>query len=249
MDELGIKAISRESLTETVRNQLTQLITDQALKPGDNLPSEGDLADRFGVSRPVIREVLRGLSAIGVVEISQGRRARIRQPSAEHLETFLRFSVFSSENGLEEAVEFRRLLETQIAILAVERITDDELEQLEQVIKGMEQALGTVKPWLDADLEFHTILARSTNNSFMTRIVEALGGLFWEGMRFMHIKRGPENAGPTLERHKNILKALKLRDPDAVKEAMNVHFEYMKPMFWDPNENTDNLTDENRNRQ
>lgn len=240
MEELTIKAINRESLTETVRNQLTQLITDQALKPGDTLPSEGELAERFGVSRPVIREVLRGLNAMGVVEISQGRRPRISQPSAEHLETFLRFSISGSDDGLEEAVEFRRLLETQIAILAAERITEEELYALEQVVERMESALGTVNPWLDADLEFHTILARSTNNNFMARIVEALGGLFWEGMRVMHVRRGPENAGPTLERHRDILEALKSRDPEAVKAAMDVHFDYMKPMVWNiKNTNSD----------
>jgi len=224
MEHLSIETISRTRLSDTVKQRLTQLILDQALKPGDELPSEGDLAESFGVSKPTIREALRALAAIGVVEIVQGKRATVRHPSSEPLEGFFQFAVSHSDQGLREVVELRRKLETEIAVLAAERATAQQVTQMEAAVAKMRDAVGTIEPWLDADLQLHMALAESAGNSLMFYLMEALGGVFRESMRILHLQRGPKGVEATLARHEQIVQAVKARDPQSVRRAMDAHY-------------------------
>jgi GntR family transcriptional repressor for pyruvate dehydrogenase complex len=227
MEQLSIQTISRTRLSDTVKQRLTQLILDQALKPGDELPSEGDLAERFGVSKPTVREALRALAAVGVVEIAQGKRAIVRHPSSEPLEGFLRFAISYSEQGLREVVELRRKLETETAVLAAERATAEQLAKMETAVAKMRDAIGTIEPWVDADLELHLALARGAQNSLMFYLMEALGGVFRESMRILHLQRGPQGIEATWSRHQRIVEAVKSRDPQAVRRAMDAHYDAM----------------------
>lgn len=229
MQELGIQSISSESLTVKVRDQLSQLITSQALNPGDKLPSEANLAEQFGVSKTVIREALRGLAAQGVVEIHQGKLATVRTPSHEPLKSFLKFAIQSKPEGLREALELRRTLEKDIAMIAAERISNDEVEKLECAVEKMSETIGTVEPWVQADVEFHLTLAKSANNRLMLFLVEALRELFHESILLLHTQRLDRDLTATLERHKNIVKAIKDRDPEAARNMMQVHFDATEP--------------------
>jgi GntR family transcriptional repressor for pyruvate dehydrogenase complex len=224
MGHLRIKAISRTRLSDTVKQRLMQLILDQALKPGDELPSEGDLAERFGVSKPTIREALRALAAVGVVEIVQGKRACVRHPSSEPLEGFFRFAISYSDQGLREVIELRRKLETEIAVLAAERATATQVAQMEAAVARMKGAVGTIEPWLDADLQLHMALAESAGNSLMFYLMEALGGVVRESMRVLHLQRGPQGVEATLGRHEQIVRAVEARDTEAVRRAMDAHY-------------------------
>jgi GntR family transcriptional repressor for pyruvate dehydrogenase complex len=225
MEPLAIETISRERLSDTVKQRLMQLIVGHSLKPGDALPSEGDLAEQFGVSKPTIREALRWLAGIGAIEIAQGRRATVRTPSSEPLESFFRFAVGNSSEGLREVVELRRKLETEIAVLAAERAADDQLVRMRAAVDKMRSAIGTIEPWLDADLELHMTLAESARNSLMFYLVEALGGVVRESMRILHLQRGPGGIEATLGRHQRIVDAVQSRDPHAVRRAMDDHFD------------------------
>ena len=82
-EQLPIQAINRTRVSDTVRQSLMQLVLSEALKPGDDLPSEGDLAERFGVSKPTVRDALRTLAGFGVAEITQGKRTTVCGPSSE----------------------------------------------------------------------------------------------------------------------------------------------------------------------
>jgi GntR family transcriptional repressor for pyruvate dehydrogenase complex len=224
MEDLSIETIRRPRLSDRVKQRLTQLILDQALKPGDELPSEGDLAERFGVSKPTVREALRSLAGVGLVEIAQGKRATVRNPSSEPLERFFRFAMTNSDQGLREVVELRRKLETEIAVLAAERATADQLARMEAAVAKMRDAVGTIEPWLDADLQLHMALAESAGNSLMFYLMEALGGVFRESMRILHLQRGPKGVEATLARHERIVQAVKSRDTQAVRQAMDAHY-------------------------
>lgn len=229
MEELAITTVSRERLSDTIRDQLMRLMIDQSLRPGDELPSETKLANQFGVSKPVIREALRGLAAMGVIEIQQGKLATVRSPSSEPLENFLKFAVQGTPEGLREAIELRRTLEKDIAMLAAERVTDEEVRQLETAISKMREATGTVDPWVEADLQFHLTLAKTAKNRLMLFLVEALRGLFHESILLLHVQRPERDTNATLQRHTNIVEAVKAGDPAAAREAMKIHFDATGP--------------------
>jgi len=231
MARLDIKTVNRQRLTDSVTRQLMQAITDQPLRPGDELLSEAELANGFGVSKPVIREALRGLAALGVVEIQQGKLATVRAPTSEPLENFFRFVAHSTREGLREVIELRRVLETEIAALAALRITDDKVCQLEATVAKMGRHLDDVDPWVDTDLGFHILIAESTKNSLMLYLVEALNGLFRESMRLLFLQRELRDEKATHLRHVRIFEALQARDPEAARQAMNVHFDATEPVI------------------
>lgn len=225
-----IKSLYRQSLTDSVRQQLTHLIHNQTWKPGDQLPSEGDLAQRFGVSKPVVREALRGLAAMRVVEIQHGKLPTVCAPCAEPLEDFFRFAINSRGGNLREAIELRRALETYMIKLAAARITEEEIRELEECVGELRLNTEAIDPWVNADLKFHRLIAKSTKNGLMLHLTEALGELVRETIRAMHSQRKLRDSQATLRRHVQIFEALKARDPQRAMQAMTEHFDATEPV-------------------
>ena len=116
-------------LGDAVIQRITQAIHDGRLKPGDSLPSEARIAASFGVSKPIAREAIRQLAAMGVVHIQQGKPTRVQALDAAPLDRFYRFAVRGRANGLTEAVELRRILEPPIAAHSAERRMERQLIQ------------------------------------------------------------------------------------------------------------------------
>lgn len=226
MPDLDIKAIKQGRLSDTVAERLAFILRDK-MQPGDSLPSEGDLAEQFGVSKTTIREALRSLATLGVVELQQGRAATVQAPSSEPLERFFQLATRGTSDGLHDAIELRRILEIGIVALAAERVTAQQLKNMESAINKMEKHIGSDEPWLRADLEFHICIARATNNKLMIFQVKALVGLFHESMRQLHKMRGLEGVRESWERHVRIFEAVSKRDADAARQAMQVHFDYI----------------------
>ncbi|UZF91038.1 FadR family transcriptional regulator [Bosea sp. NBC_00550] len=151
-------------LGDAVIQRITQAIHDGRLKPGDFLPSEARIAASFGVSKPIAREAIRQLAAMGVVHIQQGKPTRVRALDAAPLDRFYRFAVRGRSNGLTEAVELRRILEPPTAAHSAERRSAEDLEKLDLILARMEDALGNVPRWIEADLDFHEAVAASSGN-------------------------------------------------------------------------------------
>src|SRR4030095_13870440 len=142
----------------------TQAMVDAGLKPGDPLPSESQIAASFGISKPIAREALRDLAALGVIQVQQGKVSRIRAIDSAPLERFFRFAVGRTHQGLHDAVELRRMLEPQIARLAAERHTDGDVASLREILAAMEGAIGDIPRWIAADLAFHGQVAAMAHN-------------------------------------------------------------------------------------
>lgn len=231
MEQLPIHAIDRTRVSDTVRQQLMQLVLSQSLKPGDEFPSEGDLAQQFGVSKPTVREALRTLAGFGVVEITQGKRATVCGPSSETLERFFHYAISSTGEGLREAVELRRTLEVEIAALAAERATDVQIAALARAVGEMRSSLGTEEPWVDADVGFHIALAKGAGNSLMVYLVEALNDVFRDTISMLHRSRGPQGIEDTLARHERLFEAIRTHDAQAARARMETHFDATIPFL------------------
>ncbi len=213
-------------LGDAVIERLSSAILDGRLKPGDALPSEGQIATTFGVSKPIAREALRELAAMGVVQVQQGKVSRVRAIDSGPLSRFYRFAMARTERGLQEAVELRRLLEPPIARFAAERRTADELATFRAILARMELALGDVPRWIEADLAFHRHLAVMAHNGLVALQMQGLEPIVREMMEAFNARSARTGVDwrVTFDRHALIADAIAAGDPDASERAVRAHF-------------------------
>lgn len=214
-------------LGDAVIQRITQAIHEGRLKPGDSLPSESRIAASFGVSKPIAREAIRQLAAMGVVHIQQGKPTRVQALDAAPLDRFYRFAVRGRANGLTEAVELRRILEPPIAAHSAERRSAEDIEKLDLILARMEDALGNVPRWIEADLDFHEAVAASSGNRLLDFQIRGLRPVIREVMEIFNSReaRGPEDWQQTFARHVRVVAAIRSGDSAAAFAAMNKHFE------------------------
>jgi GntR family transcriptional repressor for pyruvate dehydrogenase complex len=214
-------------LADGVISALSEAILNGRIAAGAALPSEAQMAARFGVSKQVVREAVRQLEALGVVQIGQGRPTRVVESlDAQPLARFWRFAAGGTRAGLAEAVELRRILEPEVARLAAARATDAEIAALEAILARMQAAMGDVPRWITADLDFHDHLAAMSGNRLIRLQVHGLRPVIEEVMRLFNARepRGAEDWRATLQRHARVADCLRARDVDATGQAMLAHF-------------------------
>lgn len=214
-------------LGDAVIQRITQAIHEGRLKPGDSLPSESRIAASFGVSKPIAREAIRQLAAMGVVHIQQGKPTRVQALDAAPLDRFYRFAVRGRPNGLTEAVELRRILEPPIAAHSAERRSPEDIEKLDLILARMEDALGNVPRWIEADLDFHEAVAASSGNRLLDFQIRGLRPVIREVMEIFNSReaRGPKDWQQTFARHVRVVAAIRAGDAASASAAMNKHFE------------------------
>jgi GntR family transcriptional repressor for pyruvate dehydrogenase complex len=220
----------RQKLSDLAVERLITLLMDSDLKPGDPLQSETDLARAFGVSKPVVREAMHRLVSMGVLDIRQGKPTSVRAINSEPLALFFRFAMRASRQGLREAVELRRTLETEIAVLAATNISDSQLAELGAIVAEMEQARDDADRWVQADVRFHMLLAQASGNTLITFLIEALRSTMEETIRILHGQRLMRDQDATFSRHLAIHDAVAARDVPAARAAMAAHFAATEPV-------------------
>jgi GntR family transcriptional regulator, transcriptional repressor for pyruvate dehydrogenase complex len=226
-DLFGSAEIIPMRLGQAVIERLSEAILDGRLKPGDALPSEGQIAAACGISKQIAREAIRDLAAMGVIQIQQGKVARVRSLDAEPLGRFFRFAVRANKEGLAEAVEMRRLLEPPIARLAAIRQTVDGVARLDAILQRMLEALQDIPPWIEADLDFHETLAEMSGNRLLRLQMRGLRPILQDVMQLFNARRTRSRAEwrETYDRHLVVVEAVRSGDGDAAFRAMEHHFE------------------------
>ncbi|MEM1363342.1 MAG: FadR/GntR family transcriptional regulator [Pseudomonadota bacterium] len=221
---------AQSSRSDAVLNRLADLIADGRLAVGDTLPPESTLASEFQVSKPTVREALRKLEMMGVVEIVHGRGSSVRKISAEPLQFFLRLAVGSLDRGIAEIIEFRRAIEVSAARLACECATEAQLKELATLMDDMPGAAHAHDGWVAWDLQFHALLASMTGNTLLQFMVEAMRPIMRDSISMLHSQKELRDAQKTLERHTAIAKAIAARDSAAAQAAMEAHFDASVPV-------------------
>lgn len=224
MTVAGSASTTRPQLTKVIVGELMNLITDEGLEAGDRLPTEAALIERFGVSRTVIREGLRELSALGIVSLQQGKPTTVRAPAAAPLQAYFKFAVNGRAAGLWEGFELRRSLEVEAAGLAAERAPSDLLNELERIVALMKETVHDTDRWVHDDLRFHVLIARGTGNKLTENLVEALSDVIQVGVRTLYEQAELLNVEQTYQRHARIFEAIRSRDEGAARAAMRDHF-------------------------
>lgn len=218
------RSVQRETTLSTrVIRQIEDLILQKKLKPGDRLPSERDLAEQLAVSRTVVREAIRSLVAKGLLKVRPGIGATIRQPSAatvtESVHLFLRTG--GAELTYNKVHEIRRVLEIEIAGLAAQRRTADDLVQLERILGGMAALDDDRERFAETDVKFHAALAEATQNELFSLLLDSIADIMLE-VRYsgFELAGAPERA---LGYHRAIYEQVKAGDPNGARNAMREH--------------------------
>jgi GntR family transcriptional repressor for pyruvate dehydrogenase complex len=216
--------VSVGRISEIIVEQIRLLMRQGQLKPGDRLPPERDLCERFGVSRVTVREALRMLESAGLVEIRVGARggAFVTAPSSnrvgEGLADLLTLSVISAA----DVTEVRLILEVGIVPLVCERATEDDLAKLEKICERAEVAVRNREYTMDMSLEFHTAVAQATHNPALEMLVES-----FRGPILMSLKEAkevaPEMGGLGSKEHERFVQAVRRRDADGAARIMREH--------------------------
>lgn len=169
-------ALRRESLADQAAAAILQMIIDGGKVPGDYLPSTGELAERFGVSRTVIREALADLAGRGLVARSQGRESVVASPGARQLHELLTFHVHRQSMPVTALVEFRRCVEVECAGLAAARATAEQHQRLRRAIDSAADPAAAGSP-VEQEHAFHRQVAVASHNPLFVLLLDAVGEL------------------------------------------------------------------------
>lgn len=216
---LPLRPLQRQDLVRGVVERMREHILAGDSGSSQSLPSEAQLGQALGVSRTVIREAMRILGGQGLVEVSQGRRPRIRpadpQAVIEGLRTFLQ----RRDHTPFDLIEVRRPLETAIASLAAERATPQHIQDLDESLRQLKDASGLEKQ-IEADLRFHDLLAEATGNPVFQLLLKTLASLMQDSRRTVLARAGIQRG---VAGHSAILAAVRSHDPNAAGQAMLNH--------------------------
>lgn len=212
-----------EGSTHQVVEHVRSLIERGALRPGDRLPAERDLAGQIGVSRPTVRAGLRALAAMGVVQSRHGSGTYI--PDGPPVLGAEPLSFLAALHGFTrtEMYEARRILEVGAAGLAAERASPDHVATLAEEVANLFASLDSPQVFLVHDINFHRAIAAASGNPIVASLVEMVSTLYYERRRRTAERAFPRDLRDAAEAHRRIYQAVRLHDAEAARAAMNEH--------------------------
>jgi GntR family transcriptional regulator, transcriptional repressor for pyruvate dehydrogenase complex len=221
-EESVYKTVRTSRLYEQIVQQIEESILKGALKAGDQLPAERELAQRFGVSRTAVREAVKALREKGLVEAYSGRGTFITDGTSQAIRQSLGLMVkIGQPSGSIHLAEVRAILEPEIAALAATRIQEPQLALMREAVALMDRQHDDPDAFIEADLDFHLALAEAADNPLILSLLDSIVGLLREQrMRIFQVEGGP-NRGQY--HHKRILEAVEQRNPEKAREAMRAH--------------------------
>ena len=216
------KLVRTSRLYEQIVQQIEESIVKGDLKPGDQLPAERDLAQRFGVSRTAVREAVKALREKGLVEAYSGKGTFITDGTTQAVRQSLDLMVkIGQTEGTNHLAELRAILEPEIAALAAARIQDPELVTMREAVSIMDASGKDPEAYIEADLDFHLALAEAAANPLILSLLDSIVGLLREQrLKIFRVPGGPERGQI---HHKRILEAVERRDIQKAREEMRAH--------------------------
>jgi GntR family transcriptional repressor for pyruvate dehydrogenase complex len=214
-------------LYEQIVEQIKERILSRDLQDGDQLPTERELAEQFGVSRTAVREAIKALTQSGLVEVRPGRGTFANYDTVRAVKHSLDLMIrIESAGGWADLVEIREILEPEIASLAAMRAREEHITTMREAVAAMDAALDDAEAFITADDEFHLALARGTQNALIPTLIDSIVDLLHEQRKRIFTVRGGPQRGQY--HHKRILDAIVRRDPQAAREVMCAHLEQVR---------------------
>jgi GntR family transcriptional repressor for pyruvate dehydrogenase complex len=221
--------LNREAISDQITDRILSLIREQQLHPGDKLPPERELAVLMGVSRATVREALRSLAMVNVVELRHGSGCYITSLEPQLLVENLDLVFSLTDSSFLQLIEARLVIEPGAIELAAARITDEEISRLEDVLARSWACLReNPAAFPPLDVEFHSLVATYSGNVLLMRIMQALAQMSVASSQRTAVVKGAVSR-PSVERaigmHEGILEALKRRDPGLARQRMTEHLQ------------------------
>ena len=218
---MEVSTVRKHTLVEEVSDRLAEAIRKGRLAVEGLLPSERQLAEQFGVSRPVVREATKRLELQGLVEVRQGIGIRVIDRLHAPVSSAARLLLPEEGERLRQALEVRAILEPEIARRAAERATGTDRERLRQLHEVLKSA-SDLSAAMEADLAFHRELARVSGNEIFGLMLDSIADLGRESRRATMSEAG---VGRAVKQHASVLKGILAGDAKAAERAMRIHIE------------------------
>jgi GntR family transcriptional regulator, transcriptional repressor for pyruvate dehydrogenase complex len=219
----GIEPIKREPLATEIARRLVDYLLSGEISPGERMPSERDLAQAFGVGRSAMREAIKSLSLIGLVEVRHGDGTYLRKSDGGLLPQVLEWGLLLGEPRTRDLVEARQKIEAIIAALAAERRTADDVASLRAALDRMAAAAqpgGDPVAFVEADVQFHLRLAEAAGNTALRDILASVQALLRVWIGRVIAASNPDNS---YREHLPVFEAVERGDPVAAQAAMEDH--------------------------
>lgn len=242
-----LHSIEKRRLSDSILDQLKTLLLERDLKPGDKLPSERELASIFKVGRPSIREALRTLNILGVLDIRPGHGVFVKTPDAQAyldgIQESIGFLLEVEHRTFLEILEVRSVLESHTAILAAKNATEEDLARLEeayltlsriQIAYSKDPDEEGAENWIEADYEFHKAISLCSHNGVLMAMINFLKSLVQRTSRKLLSMPDLLKVGAEFnEEHKRILEAIKAHSEQEAAQAMSVHLQHAQEVMAD----------------
>lgn len=219
----NLRPYKRESPSTEITHRLLEHLLSRSVKPGQRLPSERQLTQALATSRSTVREAIKSLSLLGLLEVRQGSGTYVSKYSSDFLPRVIEWGLLLEEPNVVDLIEAREYVEVVVAGLAAERRDERDLEDLRKLVDTMGASLDDIDRYIDADAAFHLRLAETADNEVFKNILGNIRSLLraWA-------KQVLEAAGETessLAMHLPIMEAVERGDRDAASQAMGAHME------------------------
>lgn len=219
-----LKAVEKKKAYEDIVSQIRTLIEEGKLKRNDQLPSERDLSETFRVSRTTVREAIRTLESMRLLQSRQGDGTYVLASSEESLIQPLAAALFNEKDDIRDIFYIRKIIEPHVAELAAENATPLEMEELERILEKQEACIRHGENIIETDSAFHNLMVRATKNRVMERLIVTLIDLLKKSReQYLLGDENDERAIRSLEGHRRVLAAVKNGDGKAARRSMLKH--------------------------
>jgi len=224
--DFGGGALERRSISEQVANRILSMIKSGNLKSGDRLPTEAQMGIAFGISRPPLREALKALTLMGVLESRQGGRYTVTDLSPSRLVAPFNVMLSVGEYDVHEHFEARAVVDLELVRIGTERATPEQRQRILQHAVDGRAFLDDSVAFRLLDIEFHQSLNDAANNRLLSALAQ---GLYDIGLDVRRVASSmPGNIEKSVNQHIAVAEAIIARDPDAAVAAYRKHLEHVR---------------------
>jgi len=225
------KQIHKTRASDEVRGQIIELIRNGTFRIGDQLPSETELASDMGLSQAPVREAVKSLEHMGLIDVKRGAGGGlfVAEPSLEPFSQLFSLLLIMGRASVQELTEARLLLEPAVAAMAAQNIGSSQLDELRAVNRGYENAVRANRPRALADMDFHLLLARASGNQVLDMMMRALVPLLYRTARDHRFEHELRLKG--IREHWAVFEAVEAGQPESARKAMSEHVRRMAT-YW-----------------
>ena len=221
-----VAADQGKSLVAKAMDEVKAHIRDSGLRVGDTLPGEGYFADKLGVSRAVMREAFGALAALRLIDVANGRRAKVGALDGSVIADSLEHALSTAQIKVTDVWDVRRTIEMRTAALAARNATSVQAARIVALAESMGRDDQPHEQTTEEDIEFHLAIAEASGNALFNQIVVSFVPLMRIAVpRAWKTRQTEEEKSDTLDRHRNLARAIAERDPDAAEKWMSMHFD------------------------